>query len=99
MPRFYKSWLSGQKSHGEGVFCGYPKSFVQDLLKKEMLTHTSPVKSTAVCREARNESTTKAEAAPTKHVKHAAVALSLFVLNALENRKNSFIAGFATNKY
>ena len=22
------SWLLGQKSHGDGIFCGYPKSFV-----------------------------------------------------------------------
>ena len=64
---------------------------VRGLLKKEKLTHTSPVKPTAVCRKARNETTAKAKAAPTKHVKHAAVARSLFVVNALENRKNSFI--------
>ena len=34
-----------------------------------------------------------------KYVKHAAVSLSLFVVNASENRKNSFIVGFAANKY
>ena len=89
MPTFYMSWLSDQKSHGKGIFCGYPKSFVRGLLKKEKLTFTSPVTPIAVCRKARNESTAKAKAAPTKHVKHAAVALSLFVVNALENRKNS----------
>ena len=66
---------------------------------EEKLTHTSPVKPTAVCRKAKNESTAKAKATPTKHVKHAAVALSLFLVNALENRKNSFIVGFAANKY
>ena len=47
----------------------------------------------------KNETTAKAKAVPTKHVKHSAVALSLFVVNALENRKNSFILGFAANKY
>ena len=99
MPTFYISWLPGQKSHGKGIFCGYPKSFVRGLLKKEKLTHTSPVKPTAVCRKARNETTAKAKAAPTKHVKHANVALSLFVVNAFENSKNSFIVGFAANKY
>ena len=66
---------------------------------EEKLTYTNPVKPTAVCRKARNESTAKAKAAPTKHVKPTAVALSLFVINALENRKNSFIVGFAANKY
>ena len=99
MPTFYTSWLSDQKSRGEDIFCGYPKSFVRGLLKKEKLTHTNPVKPTAVCREARNESTAKAKAVPTKHVKHAAVAQSLFVVNALETRKKSFIVGFAANKY
>ena len=99
MPTSYISWLPGQKSHGEDIFCGYPKSFVRSLLKKEKLTHTSPVKLTAVRRKARNESTARAKAAPTKHLKHAAVALSSFVVNALENRKNSFIVGFAANKY
>ena len=99
MPIFYISWLPGQKSHCEDIFCGYPKSFVRGLLKKQKLTHTSPVKPTAVCRKIRNESTVNAKAASTKHVKHAAVALSLFVVNALENRKNSLIVGFASNKY
>ena len=99
MPIFYISWLSGQKSHCEDIFCGYPKSFVRGLLKKKKLTHTSSVRPTAVCRKARKESTAKAKDASTKHVKHAAVALSLFVVNAWENRKNSFIVGFAANKY
>ena len=85
----------GQKSQGKDIFCGYPKNFVRGLLKEEKLIHTSPVKPTAICRKARNESTVKAKASPTKHVKHAAVALSLFVVNALKNRKNSFIVGFA----
>ena len=98
MPTFYLSWLPGQKFHGEGIFCSYPKSFIRGLLKKEKLAHISPVKPTAVCRKARKESTAKAKAAPTKNVKHATVALSLFVVNALENRKNSFIVGFAANK-
>ena len=99
MPTFYKNWLSDQKSHGEGIFCGYPQSFVRGLLKKEKLTHTSPVKPTAVRRKARNENTAKAKATPTKHLKHAAVALSLFVVNALKNRNNSFIVGFVASKY
>ena len=99
MPTFYISWLPGQKSRGEGTFCGYPKSFVQGLLKKEKITYTSSVKPIAVCRKARNESAAKANAAPTEHVKHAAVALSLFVVNALENRSNSFIVRFTANKY
>ena len=98
-PTFYISCLPDQKSHDQNIFCGYPKSFVRGLSKKEKVTHSSPVKPTAVCRKARNESTSKAKAAPTKHVKHAAVALSLFVVNALENRKISFIVGFAANKY
>ena len=68
-------------------------------VEERKLIHISPLKPTALCRKARNESTAKAKAAPTKHVKHAAVALSLFVVNALENRKNSFIVGFAANKY
>ena len=59
----------------------------------------SPDPSIALCRNATNESTAKAKAAPTKHVKHAAVALSLFVVNALENRKNPFIVRFAARKY
>ena len=87
MPTFYRSWLLAQKSHGEGIFCDYSKSFVQNLLKKEKLTHTSPVSPTAVCRKAANESTAKVKAALTKHVKRAAVALSLFAINALENKK------------
>ena len=99
MPTLYISWLPGQKSHGEGIFCGYPKSFVPGLLKKQRLTHTSPVKPTAVCKKGVNESTAKAKAAPTKHLKHAAVALCLFVVNALENRKNSFVVGFAADRY
>ena len=37
---------------------------------------------TAVCRKAGNESTAKVKAALTKHVKPAAVALSLFAVNA-----------------
>ena len=73
MPTFYISWLPGQKSRGGGNFCGYPKSFVRGLLKKEKLTHSSLVTSKAVCRKARNESTAKVKAAPTKHVKHAKV--------------------------
>ena len=96
---FYISWSPGQKSHGKGIFCGYPKSFVRGLWKKDELTHTSPVKPTAVCRKATNKSTAKAKAAPTKHMKNAAVAVSLFVVNALESRKNSFIVGFVANKY
>ena len=50
----------------------------------------------------RNENTAKvalALVALTKHVKRAAVALSLFAVNALENKKNSFIIKFAANKY
>ena len=96
MPTFYINWLPGQKSHGEVIFCGYPKNFVRGLLKKEKLAYTSPVKPTAVCRKARNESTAKVKAAPTKPMKHAAVALSLYVVNAL---KNSFIIGFSANRY
>ena len=89
----------GSKISRQGIFCDYPKSLVRSLLMNEKLTHTSPVTPIAVCRKARNESTAKAKAPPTKHVKHAAVALSLFVLNALENRRNSFIVRFAANKY
>ena len=89
----------GSKISQRRYFCGYPKSVVQGLLKKEKLIHTSPVTPIAVCRKARNESTAKAKAAPTKHVKHAAVAPSLFVVNALENRRNSFIVRFAAKKY
>ena len=99
MPTFYKSWVSDQKSRSEGIFCGYWKNFVRDLLKKEKLTHTSPVPPIAVCRKATNESTAKAKAAPAKHVKHAAVTLSLFVVNASENKRNLFIVRFAANKY
>ena len=99
MPTFYISWLSDQKSLGEYIFCGYPKSFVRGLLKKEKLTHTSPVTPIAVCRKAANKSAAKAKVAPTKHLKHAAVAPSLFVVNALENSRNSFIIRFAANKY
>ena len=71
--------------------------FVEE--RKATVTHTSPVKPTAICRKAKNESTAKGKAAPTKHVKHAAITLNLFVVNALENKKNSFIVGFAANKY
>ena len=85
MSTFYKSWLLAQKSHGEGIFCNYPKSFIQNLLKKEKLSSTSPVSPTAVSRKAANESTAKEKAALTKHVKRAAIALSLFAVNALEN--------------
>ena len=99
MPTFYISWLLAQKSHGEGIFCNYPKSFVQDLSKKKKLTHTSPVSPTAICRKAANESTAKVRAALTKQVKRAAAAPSLFTVNALENKKNSFIVKFAANKY
>ena len=91
--------VTGSKISWRRYFLGYPKSFVRGLSKIEELTHTSPVKPTVVCRKARNESTAKATASPTKHVNHAAVALSLFVVNALENRKNSFIVGFAAYKY
>ena len=94
-PHFIKL-VFGSKISRPKYICGYPKSFVRNLLKKEKLTHTNPVKPTAVCRKARSESTAKAKAASTKHVKHAAVDLSLFVVNAL---KNSFIVGFAANKY
>ena len=99
MPTFYISWLLAQQSHGEGIFCDYPKSFVQDLSKKEKLTHTSLVSPKAVCRKAANESTAKVKVAVTKHVKRAAVALSLFSVNALESKKNLFIVKFAANKY
>ena len=59
-------------------------------VEERKANHISPVKPTTVCRKARNESTAKAKAVPTKHVKHAPVALSLLVVNALKNRKNSF---------
>ena len=85
MPTFYISWLLTQQSHGEGIFCDYPKSFVQDLSKKEKLTHTSLVSPKAVCRKAANESTAKVKVAATKHVKRAAVALSLFSVSALKS--------------
>ena len=39
----------GSRSHGKDIFCHYPKGFVQYLLKKEKLTHTSPISPTAVC--------------------------------------------------
>ena len=97
MPTFYISWLLAQKSHGEGIFCSYPKSFVQDLLKKEK--PTSLVSPTVVCGKAANESIAKVKAALIKHVKRAAVALSLLAVNALKNKKNSFIVKFAANKY
>ena len=68
-------------------FCGYPKSFVRDLLTKEKLAHINPIALTAGCRKTIKESTAIAKTAPTKHVKHAAHALSLFVVNAVENKK------------
>ena len=74
--------VTGQSSHVEDFFCGYPKSYVRDLLTKEKLAHINPVALTAACRKAKKESTAKAKTASTKHVKHAALALSLFVVNA-----------------
>ena len=53
----------------------------------------------SVCRKAANKSTAKVKSALTKHVKRAAVALSLFAVNALENKKNLFIVKFAANKH
>ena len=99
MPTFYISWLLAQKFRNEGIFCDYPKSFVQDLSKKEKLTHTSLVSPKAVCRKAAKESTAKVKVALTKHVKRAAVALRLFSVNALENKKNLIIVKFVVNKY
>ena len=97
MPIFLISLLLGQTSHVEGLFCGYPKSFVRDLLTKEKLAHTNAVALTAASRKAIKESTAKAKTAPTKHVKHTALALSLFVVNALENKRNTFFVKFAAN--
>ena len=99
MPTFYISLLLGQTYHVEDFFCCYPKSFVQDLLTKEKLAHVNPVALTAARRKAIKESTSKAKTAPTKHVKYAALALSLFVVNALKNKTNSFFVRFAANKY
>ena len=96
---FYIKWLPGQMSHVEDFFCGFPKSFVRDLMTKERLAHINPVALTAACRKAVKESTVKAKTAPTKHVKHAAPSLSLFVVNALENKRNSFFVRFAANEY
>ena len=99
MSTFYISLSLGQTSHVKGFFCGYLKSFVRDLLMKEKLAHINPVALTAAGRKAIKESPDKAKTAPTKHVKHAVLALSLFVVNALENKKNSYFARFAANKY
>ena len=89
MLTFYTSWELDQKSHGDGIFCSYLKSFVQNLLKRERLK-MSPlitVTETAVCRKLTKESTVKAKTVPTKPAKHAALALSLFVINALKIKK------------
>ena len=59
---------------------------------KEKLTHISSVTLTAVpvCRKTANGNTSKARAARTKRVNYVAVAPSSFVINALENKRNSF---------
>ena len=89
----------GSKISRRKYFLELSEELRSRFVEEKKLTHTSPVTPIAVCRKATNESTAKAKAAPTKHVKHAAVALSLFVVNALENRRNLFIVRFAANKY
>ena len=93
----YKSLVTGSKISRRRYRLRYLKSFVQSLLKREkLITHKSPlstVTATAVSRKP-----TMSKSAPTKPVKHAAFALSFFVVNALKNRKNSIIVRFVANK-
>ena len=93
----YKSMVTGSKISRRRYRLRYLKSFVQSLLKREkLITHKSPlstVTATAVSRKP-----TMSKSAPTKPVKHAAFALSFFVVNALKNRKNSIIVRFVASK-
>ena len=98
MPTFYISWLLGQMSHVES-FLRLSEEFHSRFVDEKKLAHINPVALTAARRKAIKESTGKTKTAPTKHVKHAALALSLFVVNALENKRNSFFVRFPANKY
>ena len=53
----------------------------------------------SIMQKSRKQKHCQSKAALTKHVKRAAVALSLFAVNTLENKKNLFIVKFAANKY
>ena len=61
-------------------------------------SHESTITNSSM-QKSRKRKHCKVKAALTKHVKRAAVALSLFGVNALENKKNSFTVKFAANKY
>ena len=68
---------------------------------KEKLTYISSVTLTAepVCGKTANGNTAKTRAAQTKRVNYVAVAPRSFVVNALESKRNSFIATIAANRH